>query len=198
MVKQSIGALARALRAAGIASTDVVAEMMARSMIETGTKVQKEFEEKKEKIAMWNIGKEKSNEEQTVKKEIDKNEKIIEERKKLNAFLTPPPQTPKPLEKEKIEILAKQLPPEVEEEKKEEKEIKTFEELKELEKIEKHLEEKPKNIEIEIKKKEDIGDIGKSVEIKQQKQENEAELRKKFKLDQPKVDLTEIFNFSKK
>ncbi|MCD6590290.1 hypothetical protein J7K74_03865, partial [Candidatus Woesearchaeota archaeon] len=113
MSEMSIGALAKALRAAGIAGSDVAAEMMARSMLNTNKKVQREFEEKKLKVAMWNIGKEeiKTINGEIVKKEegIKKlnKEKIAKEREELNIFIKEPETKPVPLGEEEIEKIKK-------------------------------------------------------------------------------------------
>ena len=66
------GELARVLRRIGLANSDISAKMMAESMIGTSKKVQEEYEEKKFKVAMWNLGKEEKQEKpllETIKKE---------------------------------------------------------------------------------------------------------------------------------
>jgi len=183
MSEMSIGALAKALRAAGIAGSDVAAEMMARSMLNTNKKVQREFEEKKLKVAMWNIGKEeiKTINGEIVKKEegIKKlnKEKIAKEREELNIFIKEPEIKPAPLGEEEIEKIKK-----IEQEKEIDPELEKEALIEDGERI--------------YGKKEEKKDY--SIKIIESKPLNDEERKKRIaQMPESKVNLADIFNFSK-
>ncbi len=190
-MQQNVGALAKALRAAGIAGSDIAAEMMAKSMLSTGQKVQKEYEEKKYEVAMWNIGKKKEEkivvkEIQQERKELDpfkrnvKQEQVIERPNLEEVKVEEPKVEAKPIEQKEIEQIKKiDIDPELE------KEVINDETVYKVEE-KKAIEQKPQ----QKSKYELLQD--------QLKKKAEEERNKLARMPKQNVDLTDIFNFSKK